>query len=363
MRTSKNNYPLLVVTILLLILGILMIYSASYVLSEYRFDDQFYYLKHQLLYVILGMIIMFSFMNIPYIYYQKKANLIIMVCFFLLIIVLIPGIGVVRGGARSWFGIGSFGIQPSEAMKIGLSIFVAKYLAKSAKYKTNLVKGIFPALSVIGLTFLLIMLQPDFGTGMVIVMGLVILLFTAGTPIKYFVYLGVIGMVGIVGLIISAPYRLARIFAFIDPWQDPLGSGFQIIQSLYAIGPGGVFGVGYLNSIQKHFYLPEPQTDFIFAIICEEFGFIGATTVVIMFYILIYQGYKIAVKAPDLFSSFLAISLTSILAVQILLNISVVIGLVPVTGVTLPLISYGGSSLLVTLAMIGILLNINKYIV
>ena len=278
----------------------------------------------------------------------------------MLILVLIPGIGTVRNGSRSWFGIGGFGIQPSEFTKLGLIIFTSKYLANNNRDLKDIKKGVLPILTVLILVFGLIMLEPDFGTGVVIVMTIVVLLFISGVKMNFFIKIGVIGIIGIVVLILIAPYRMERIVSFLNPWTDPLGSGFQIIQSLYAIGPGGLLGLGFGNSIQKHFYLPEPQTDFIFSIISEEFGFLGILIVSLLFITIIYCGFKIAMNSEDLFGKYIAFGITFGIAFQTILNLSVVVGLIPVTGVTLPFLSYGGSSLLISLTSIGILLNISK---
>jgi cell division protein FtsW len=299
--------------------------------------------------------------NISYSKYLNKANIIFGVCFLLLILVLIPGIGTVRNGSRSWFGIGGFGIQPSEFMKLGMILFTSKYLAHNEKVLNSVKEGVLPILVILFLVFALIMLQPDFGTGVIIVISIIALLFVAGVNMSFFIKLGFLGILGIVGLIIIAPYRMKRIVSFLNPWSDPLGSGFQIIQSLYAIGPGGLLGLGFGNSIQKHFYLPEPQTDFIFAIISEELGFMGVLLVSILFITIIYRGFKIAFKCNNLFGKYLAFGMTFCLAFQALLNLMVVVGLIPVTGVTLPFLSYGGSSLLITLLQMGILLNISRY--
>lgn len=351
---------LLISIILLSLFGLLMIYSSSYVWAQYKFNDPYKYLKTQFLFLILGYIIIFIISKVSYKYYLEKANLILGICFLLLILVLIPGIGTIRNGSRSWFGIGSFGIQPSEFMKIGIVIFISKYLSKNNKLIKDIKKGIFPILLVILLVFGLIMLQPDFGTGIVIVISSIVLLFISGVPFNFFTKIGILGLVGIVILIIIAPYRMQRIISFLNPWSDPLGSGFQIIQSLYAIGPGGLLGLGLFNSIQKHFYLPEPQTDFIFSIISEELGFMGILIVSLLFILIIYSGIKIALSSKDLFSKYLAFGLTFQLSFQTLLNLMVVIGLIPVTGVTLPFLSYGGSSLLTTMLGMGILLNISE---
>ncbi len=338
-----------------------MIYSASYIWAEYKFNDPFKFVKHQGLFFIIGIIMMLITSKIPYKVYFEKANTLLLLSIILLILVIIPGIGTVRNGSRSWFGIGSFGIQPSEFAKLTLIIFTSKYLTKNEKNLKYIKKGVLPILGIVILVFGLIMLQPDFGTGMIILVSIIGLLFVSGVDFKFFIRLGLIGVVGIVLLIAIAPYRLERILSFLNPWSDPLGSGFQIIQSLYAIGPGGLFGQGFMNSRQKHFYLPEPQTDFIFSIISEEFGFLGILIVATLFTIIIFKGFKIAQNSGDKFAKFLAFGITFGLAFQAILNLMVVVGLIPVTGVTLPFLSYGGSSLLITLISMGVLLNISRY--
>ncbi len=205
------------------------------------------------------------------------------------------------------------------------------------------------------------MVQPDLGTGTVMVGTCVIMIYIAGARLYHFAILGLVGLAGFIGLIISAPYRMARITSFLDPWEDPLNSGFQIIQSLYAIGPGGLFGLGLGESRQKFFYLPEPQTDFIFSILAEELGFIGGSFVILLFALLLWRGIRIALGAPDLFGSFLAVGIISMIAIQVMINIGVVTGLMPVTGITLPFLSYGGSSLTIILMAVGVLLNISRY--
>ncbi len=290
----------------------------------------------------------------------KFSNGFLLIAFILLVLVLIPGIGVVRNGSRSWFGIGPLGIQPSEASKLALVMFTAKYLSNNQNYMISIKKGILPIMLIIIIFFGLIMLEPDFGTAFVIVITLAAMIFISNTKLSYFVYLGLIGLLGFSGLIIIAPYRLERILSFLNPWSDPLGSGFQIIQSLYAIGPGGLFGQGFLHSIQKHFYLPEPQTDFIFAIIAEEFGFVGILLIVLLFLVIFYNAIKLALNTKNLFRKYLIFGLSFNILFQAFLNLGVVCGLLPVTGVTLPFLSYGGSSLLITLCSIGIILNISR---
>ena len=360
MKQKSFDKFLFIGVLLTIVFGIIMIYSASYIWADYKFADPFKFVKAQGLFFIVGIFLMLFISKIDYHLYQKKANLILFVCLALLILVLIPGVGKIRNGSRSWFGIGSLGIQPSEFAKIGLIIFVSKYLSHNQKNMKSVIKGALPILGVIGLFFALIMLEPDFGTGMVIVLTLVCIIFVSGVNISFFVKVGCVGLCGIVGLIIAAPYRMKRIISFLNPWTDPLGSGYQIIQSLYAIGPGGLLGQGFLKSRQKHFYLPEPQTDFIFSIISEEFGFLGVLIVCSLFFFIFYRSIKIALSCKDLFGKYLAFGLAFGILIQATLNLMVVVGLIPVTGVTLPFFSYGGSSLLVSMASIGIILNISK---
>ncbi len=358
--SKKYDKLLLLAVIAIIIFGIIMIYSASSIWAEYKYQDPFKFVKAQSAFFLLGLLCIFIISKLDINILYKKANLILLISFILLILVLIPGIGSIRNGSRSWFGIGSLGIQPSEFAKLGLIIYLSKYLANNRKIIKDVKKGVLPILLVIGVFFLLIMLEPDFGTAMVIVLTLVVMIFISGVKLSFFIKVGLLGILGIVGLIIIAPYRMERIVSFLNPWVDPLGSGYQIIQSLYAIGPGGLLGQGFLNSHQKQFYLPEPQTDFIFSIISEEFGFLGILIVTSFIAFIFYRIIKIALKENNLFKKYLAFGLGFGIIIQSLLNISVVIGLIPVTGVTLPFLSYGGSSLLISMISIGIILNISK---
>lgn len=362
--SKMRSFPdpwILVSTLIILTFGVVMVYSASAVLAFHDYGDYFYYLKRQLIFALLGVAAMFVTMNVDYWVWKKYAKVGLIVCFALLVIVLIPGIGVVRGGARSWLGIGSFGIQPSEFMKLGMIVFLAKLLSEEQSKITQFTRGLLPALGLIGVAFGMIMLQPDLGTGAVLVGASLLIIYTAGARLSHLAYLGLVGLAGFVGLIAAAPYRLQRITAFLDPWKDPLGAGYQSIQSLYAIGPGGLAGLGLGMSRQKYSYLPEPQTDFIFSIIAEELGFIGGATILLLFTLLVWRGMRTAITAPDTFGSLLAVGIVGMVAVQVIINIGVVIGMFPVTGITLPLISAGGSSLTLMLTAIGVLLNISRY--
>ncbi|MDX5919511.1 MULTISPECIES: stage V sporulation protein E [Bacillus cereus group] len=355
------DFILIIVTLALLTIGMIMVYSASAVWASYKMGDSFFFAKRQLLFAGLGVVAMFFIMKIDYWVWRTYSKVILLVCFILLILVLIPGVGLVRGGARSWIGIGAFSIQPSEFMKFAMIIFLAKFLAERQKLITSFKRGLLPALGFVFLAFGMIMLQPDLGTGTVMVGTCIIMIFISGARVFHFTMFGLLGVAGFVGLIASAPYRMKRITSYLDPWSDPLGSGFQIIQSLLAIGPGGLFGLGLGQSRQKFLYLPEPQTDFIFAILSEELGFIGGSFVLLLFSLLLWRGIRIALGAPDLYGTFLAVGIVAMIAIQVMINVGVVTGLMPVTGITLPFLSYGGSSLTLMLMAVGVLLNISRH--
>ncbi len=356
----KYDRWLFIDVIILMLFGLLMIYSSSSVWSTYKFGNSFHYFIYQGVFILISIILIIIISKINIHYYYEWATKLLLIATILLILVLIPGIGIIRNGSRSWFGIGGLGIQPSEFAKLALIIFSSKYLEKSNKFLKDYKKGVFPILGILFFIFGLIMLEPDFGTGMILVVSIIALLFVAGVNMKFFIGLGIMGVIGIVALIIVAPYRMDRITSFLDPWSDPLGTGFQIIQSLYSIGPGGLLGMGLFNSRQKHFYLPEPQTDFIFSIISEELGILGVIIVTMLFIILLYRSIKISLRQEDKFKKYLSFGLTFQIIVQTILNLAVVIGLIPVTGVTLPFLSYGGSSLLISSISIGIILSISK---
>lgn len=345
--------------LILVMIGVLMVGSSSRVWAEAKFDDSMYFFKRQVLFACIGFFVMLAASKISFLHLRKYSKPIFIACIIALILVLVPGIGVARNGSRSWFGVGSLLIQPSEFFKIGIIIYVSDFLAKRYRIKTFKNDLMIPMFAV-GIGFGLILLQPDFGSGIVMVCSIVIIVLVADSPLSYFIRVGMLGVSGMIGLILSAPYRLARITSFLNPWEDPLGAGFQIIQSLFALSPGGILGVGFDQSMQKHFYLPEPQTDFIFAIFAEEFGFIGCLCLIFLFLGVIYEGIKIAKGCIDPFLCYIAIGLTALFAIQVMINLGVVVGLFPVTGITLPFISYGGSSLVVMMGSMGLLMSIAK---
>ena len=357
---KKIDKVLLLSTIILIIFGVIMVYSSSNIWAEYKYNDPYKFVKSQAIFFLIGLFIIYILTKLDISIFEKYSNKLLLVCFILLILVLIPGIGKVRNGSRSWFGIGPLGIQPSEFSKLGLIIYTSKYLSHNNKNIKNIKKGLLPLFLIICLFFLLIMLEPDFGTAMVIILTLIVLIFVSGPNLSFFLKIGLLGLIGITILIAIAPYRLKRITAYLNPWSDPLGSGFQIIQSLYAIGPSSLLGTGFGNSIQKNFYLPEPQTDFIFSIIAEEFGILGVTLVLSLFCIIFYRSIKISLSQNDLFKKYLSFGLSFGLILQVILNILVVTGTIPTTGITLPFLSYGGSSLLISMISIGLILNISK---
>ena len=351
---TSLDYTLLFVTVAILSIGLLMVFSASPTMAL-RLGDSFYYLKRHIFAVTIGLLALYSAIKLDREMLQKGANYIIAIAIALLVIVLIPGIGVGIGGASRWIYLGFLSFQPAEVAKLALIIFLAKELSSK-----SLNSSIGTCLGITLLIALLIIKQPDLGTMIIIVGVAFIMLFLAGLPIKSFYYLALPAIASIIILSLAKPYRFRRIIAYLNPWSDPKGVGFHIIQSLIAVGSGGFLGAGLGGSKQKFFYLPQNYTDFIFAIFCEEMGFLGAIGVIILFFFFISRGIKIARSSPDAFSMLLAGGIVAWIGFQALLNISVVLGIAPTTGIPLPLISYGGTSIVTMLFSIGLLLNISQ---
>lgn len=347
---------------MLLSIGVIMVYSASQVSAFVKLDDTFYYLKKQIIWALLGLIAMTSIMKIDYWKYKKWAIPFLITAFVLLVAVLIPGVGKDVNGARRWIGVGSLGFQPSEIIKLSLVIFIAYGLSVYRDRLKYFGKGILPFLLILVLACGLILLQPDLGTAISAAGTVYIMLFTAGARGKHLFYLALAGVTAVGLAIFFEPYRMSRFLAFLDPWKDPSGTGYHIIQALYALGSGGLFGLGLGQSHQKWFYLPEQHTDFIFAVLGEELGFFGGALVILLFLVFIWRGFRIALSTGDSFGSLLAVGLTSMIALQAVINIGVVTGSLPITGIPLPLISFGGSSLVFTLIGVGMLLNISRYV-
>ena len=325
-----------------------------------KYNDAYYFLKRQILSASLGAIIMFAISRLDYRYLEKYTYYIMGITFLMLIALMVPDIGKEVGGARRWLILGSFTFQPSELAKFALVLFIAKSLVKRSDQLKNFAYGYLPKLIVLGFFIVPILFQPDLGTATIICLVTFTMLMIAGLRSKFLVYsvLAVIPLFVIA--IINAEYRVRRIVAFLNPWEHQSDAGFQIVQSFYAFGRGGLFGTGIGGSSQKLFYLPEAHTDFIFSVIGEELGFVGALIIVLLFSILIWRGFTIAYRAKDSFGTHLAIGLTLLIGMQAFMNMGIAVGLLPTKGMTLPFISMGGSSLIVLMLSIGVLLNISE---
>ena len=360
---NKGDSVLLLITLVLLTVGVVMIYSASSVIAESEYGGSMYFLKRQLLKVVLGLLFIIFFTRFDYHQLMSLSLPMMAGTFFLLLIVLIPGIGGRASaftGAKRWISFGFLNLQPLQVAKLTVIIYFASALTKKEDVLHSFNNGLLPLLLVLGGVFALLMLEPAFGAAFVIILIAILMLFIGGVRIYHLVSLGLASVPILAMVIMGANYRLARITSFLDPNADPLNKSYQIRQSLLGLGSGGLFGVGLGQSHQKLFYLPEPHTDFIFSVIGEELGFIGAVAILVLYLILAYRGLKIALNAPDRFGFLLAIGMTMMLFISVLINIGVATGSIPTTGLPLPFISYGGSSLLFSCTAIGILLNISR---
>ncbi len=360
-RRRDPDYVLYLTVVILLGFGIVMVFSASSIKSFVRYGDSYHFLKRQIIWVVIGLIAMTFTMKVNYQIYRRMAKPILYTTIALLVLVLIPGVGKEINGSQRWLGYGSLTVQPSEIAKLGIIIFMAKYFSDKEEKMQNFMHGLLPPLLVLGVIFGLILKQPDLGTALAIAGSVFIMLFAAGARIGHLAFLASLSLPAVGAMIWLEPYRMRRLTAFLNPQADPQDSGFQILQSLYAIGSGGLVGLGLGRSRQKFFYLPEQHTDFIFAVLGEELGFIGAVTIILLFFLFLWRGYKIAIYSRDTFGSILAVGITSLIGLQAAMNIAIVTSSMPVTGIPLPFISYGGSSLVITLAGVGLLLNISKF--
>jgi cell division protein FtsW len=359
-KTKSPDFIIFFSIITLLGIGIVMVFSASSVSALVHFNDSYYFLKRQLIWAIAGLAVMIFFMQLDYHIWRKWAKPAFYLTLVTLVLVLVPGIGKVVNGARRWIDFRVFALQPSEIAKLAMVLYMGETLTRQQDRITNFTKGMLPHLVILGIVFGLILMEPDMGTALAIGGTVFLMFFASGAKISHLSSLVGLSICGIVAAIIAAPYRMRRITAFMNPWDDPLDTGYHIIQSLYALGSGGLFGLGLGRSREKFLYLPEPHTDFIFAVLGEEMGFIGTVTVIALFFLFAWRGYKIAISAPDTFGSVLAAGLTTMISLQAMMNIAVVTASMPVTGIPLPFISYGGSALLFTMAGVGVLLNISR---
>jgi cell division protein FtsW len=362
MKHRSPDYILLAAIMSLICIGVVMVYSASTSLSYAMVGHEWHFIIRQILWTVLGTIALYAASRINYRKWQQLAGLGLVCTVILLLFVWMPGIGVTIQGSSRWINLGVVRLQPSEVAKVTLMIWLADRLARRPGRLTSFIRGTLPLLAVAGLIGSLILLQPDLGTAVAIILVFGLVLFVAGLPMTQTIALVGVGGVVLAQLIRMAPYRFERYMAFLDPWKDPLDTGYQIIQSLYAIGTGGLFGRGFGGGQQKRFFLPEPHNDFIFSTVAEELGFLGGALLIFLFAVLAVRGMRVALRAPDRFGSLLATGITSMVISQAMINIAVVTASVPVTGITLPLVSYGGSSLLIIMGSLGILLNVSKHI-
>ena len=357
---KKIRMSIVTVVMILIGIGVIMIYSSSGIYALQGLGDSEYFLKRHVLFLSLGFLLTCGVMAIDYRLIQKYSKPLIIFAIFLLCLVLIPEIGKASYGARRWFQFAGFSFQPSELAKVAMLIYVADFLSRKQNKIRNFMDGFFPVISILSMVCLLILKQPDLGTSVLIAVIVFLMMFIAGANLKHIGFLGLMALPVVYFLIVKYPYRMARITAFLDPWQDSQGVGFQLTQSQIALGSGGVFGVGLGKSVQKLFYLPAAHTDFILSIIGEELGFLGAGLVVILFVIFIVQGARIVKRTNDAFGHFLGFGIVSMLGLQAAVNIGVSIGALPTKGLPLPFISYGGSALIFNMMLVGLLLNISR---
>ncbi len=356
------DHLLLIVTVTLALVGLVMVFSASAVVAgeNKRFHDSWYFLKRQLAWLAFGLALLHVVSRIDYVWWKRLALPLLGLITVLLVLVLIPSVGVAVKGARRWLHLGPISIQPVEMVKLITVIYLAAYLAKKEDRIQNFRDGLMPAVAVVGLLSCLVLLEPDLGT--IVVIGLVAagMLFLGGARISHLFRLVPVALVAMAVLIWLSPYRWKRLLAFLNPEQDPTGSGFQVNQSLLAFGSGGLFGVGLGEGKQKLFFLPEAHTDFVLALMGEELGLVGTGIIILFFAVFAIRGFQIAARAQMPFGRYLGMGITLLIAVQALINASVVTGLLPTKGLTLPFVSYGGSSLVMSLVGVGILLNISR---
>src|SRR5260221_9061023 len=360
-RKLKSDKLLFTSTLVLVCASLVMVYSASAVIGLEKYAQRpTYFLFKQTTFALLGLALMPLVMRVDYRHYRQPA-----VIWTALAMVALALVGVLFGprinGARRWFGVAGIGVQPSELAKIVVIFFVAAILERRVDRIDDLKSSLVPVAVVLGALGGLIMLQPDLGTALAIIVIVSAMVFAAGINYRYIIGLLLVSLPAAYLVLISADYRRRRMMVFLNPWDDPLGDGFQVIQSLIAVGTGGMFGRGLMAGVQKLFYLPDPHTDFIYAVIGEELGLAGATVVLACFCVIAWRGLRTAVRAPDRFGAFLALGLTAMIVVQAFFNISVVLGLLPTKGIPLPFVSFGGSSLLMSMIGMGILLNVSQH--
>jgi cell division protein FtsW len=360
LKKSYFDYWVFFITLALVFIGIIMIFSASSVHSYIYYKDVYFFMKSQIKSVIIGIIFMALMIKYDYKRLGKLSPIFMLISFILLILVRVPGIGQENNGTWRWIYIGGFQFQPSEILKISLILFLAFSLSKKNKKIDSFVYGLLPYILILGFVSFLLLLEPHMSCTLIVVFVASIMLITAGARIKHFLVILIPVLFIFTIVVFRMDYMKSRVLSFLDPFKDTSGDGYQVIQSLYAIASGGLFGKGFGKSVQKFLYMPEPHNDFIFSILAEELGLVGSVGVMVLFLILIWRGIKISINAPDNFSKLVALGITSLIALQVIMNIAVVTSSMPPTGVTLPFISAGGTSVILFLTSVGILLNISS---
>lgn len=355
----RFDFILLIVTLALVGVGIVMVYSTSAIMAGERFQDPYYFLKKQALFAGIGFILMIFTLFFPYTILKRLAYPILILSILLLVAVLIPGIGYRAGGAMRWLKIQSVSFQPSEFAKLGLVIFLAYFLTKKDEKIRSFSFGFLPTVLLSGLVVVLVAKEPDFGAALFLSAMVFLLLFISGARVIYMAGALLLTIPVVYYLLMNVGYRYKRLMSFIRPWDDPTGTSFQIIQSFLSFGSGGLFGIGLGEGRQKLFFLPAPHTDFIFSVIGEELGLVGAMVVVLLFFVFTVRGIQIGLSLDDRFGTYLALGVTLMISLQAVINMAVVLGLLPTKGLTLPFISYGGTSLITNFVGVGILLHLS----
>ena len=349
------------VTIVLLSIGVVMVYSASAIMATDRFHDPYFFLKKQLVWALLGAFALLGVLRVDYRRLERLQWPILLVAALLLVLVLVPPFAQPINGTRRWLRIGPVSFQPAELAKLALVVYLAAYLARRRDGLADFWRGFVPPLAIAVVFALLVLAQPDLGNCLTLIVVTFGLLYLAGVRLRHLAIVLASALPLLILAIWMAPYRLRRITTFLDPWADQRGGGFQIIQSWLALGSGGLFGRGIGESRQKLFYPLESHTDFIFAVVGEELGFVGALGLLALFVVLIWRGLRVGVRAPDAFGAYLALGITVLVATQTLVNVGVVTGMLPTKGLPLPFVSFGGSALLMTMLSTGVLLNISQH--
>ena len=359
----NRNFDIVLLALVLVVagIGVIAVYNSSSIFSLENYGDSTRFLRLHLVYLCLGAAVMATFMHVKPGFIRKLVYPGYLLGAALLVAVLVPEIGKEVGGGRRWISVGGFAFQPSEYCKYMLVIYMAHFMMKKEDRMRSFWVGFFSPLLAGGLYVLLVFAEPDLGTSSLLLMVLFIMLFVGNARIRYLLAVGAASVLLVGVAIASAGYRMKRITSFLDPWQDPLGSGYQSVQSFMAFGLGGLYGSGLGNSSQKLLFLPQAHTDFIFSIIGEEFGFIGVTVVILLFLAILARCVSISFRAEDAFSRYMVFGFTALITLQAALNMGIAVGLFPTTGLTLPLISYGGSSLVATLAAFGIILSVSRF--